>query len=167
MKWSEKELEYVKKNAGIISVSQMSAELNRSFYSVKTKIVRLRLVNLNRSWSSEDTNWLIENYPFIEMSKLMQKLGRSDKSIYMQANILGLKKDPEFIRQRAKEKLHSSFIEKQYKKGNISHNKGVPMSAEKYEKCKATMFKVGHNVHNENPEGDGAITLRNNKAWIS
>lgn len=40
-----------------------------------------------------------------------------------------------------------------FEKGNVSHNKGVPMTPEVREKCKASWFPKGHRPHNELPIG--------------
>jgi hypothetical protein len=46
------------------------------------------------------------------------------------------------------EKLRSSGIRHQFKKGQPSHNKGKKMPAELYEKIKRTMFKPGNKPGN-------------------
>lgn len=38
-------------------------------------------------------------------------------------------------------------------KGQVAHNKGVPMSEEQYEKCKGTMFGKGHIPWNKGKKG--------------
>ena len=53
--------------------------------------------------------------------------------------------------------LDSGLKGNQFKKGQPSHNKGIPMSPEVYEKVKATMFKKGNRPHNALPVGTEVI----------
>ena len=46
----------------------------------------------------------------------------------------------------------------QFQKGHATHNKGVPMTKEVYEKAKATMFKKGNTPPNYRPIGSERIT---------
>lgn len=45
-----------------------------------------------------------------------------------------------------------------FKKGQVSHNKGKPMSSEIYKKVKATMFTKGHRPVNYRPVGSERVT---------
>jgi len=55
------------------------------------------------AWSREEVNGLIEIYPFHSALEIAQKLGRSVTSIENKAKRLGLKKNGEYIAQKAKE----------------------------------------------------------------
>lgn len=52
----------------------------------------------------------------------------------------------------------NSGLTGRFYKGQPAHNKGVKMSSEVYERCKATMFKPGHRPHNAVNVGDRTIT---------
>lgn len=68
----------------------------------------------------------------------------------------------EFGREYTRQQLKSFYanhdlnsgITGHFVKGQPSHNKGVKMSPEVYEKAKATMFKPGSRPHNANEVGD-------------
>lgn len=59
-----------------------------------------------------------------------------------------------------------------FKKGDTPINKGVKMTADKYNKCKATMFKKGNKPHNTNNIGhkrvskDGYICVKTQDSGI-
>lgn len=55
-------------------------------------------------------------------------------------------------------KLNNGFSGR-YQKGQISHNKGVPMDRIVYEKCKSTMFKKGNIPKNHKPVGSERINV--------
>ena len=66
---------------------------------------------------------------------------------------MGLKYSKEQIKTFYHNHGLNSGITGHFEKGKPSHNKGVPMSPEVYEKAKATMFKKGQRPHNAVPVG--------------
>lgn len=70
---------------------------------------------------------------------------------------LGMEYTAQQIKSYYKNHSLNSGLTGYFVKGQPSHNKGVKMSPEVYEKAKATMFKPGSRPHNANKVGD--ITL--------
>lgn len=158
--WTAEHIEYLTSNYGKIAIIEMAQHLVKSYSAIKTKATKLGLAK-PKFWKESEIEYLRVNYPTTFIKEMCEYLGRSEKSIYLQAFLMGLKKDKEYLRQYYQKNMSQGFINNQKKKGDIPHNKGVPMSKDKYEKCRHTMFKKGHIPHNANKEGDGAITLRN------
>lgn len=67
---------------------------------------------------------------------------------------LGMEYTAQQIKSFYKNHNLNSGLTGHFVKGQPSHNKGVPMSPEVYEKAKATMFKPGSRPHNTNEVGD-------------
>jgi len=75
--------------------------------------------------------------------------------VYGIANRMGLKKSKEYMKKNmpGMDNLIKHGAAFRFKKGNISHNKGVKMPDEIYQKVKHTMFKPGQEPHNTRPVG--------------
>lgn len=164
--WTDEHIEYLRSNYGKLATIEIANHLGKSYPSVKTKSNKLGLrTGKIKPWTEQDIEYMTANYPTTFMKDMCEYLDRSEKSIYMQAYLMGLKKDKDFLTEWHKNNIPQAFIDNQKKKGDIPHNKGVPMSKEKYDRCRRTMFKKGHRPHNTNKEGDGAITLRNKENY--
>lgn len=61
----------------------------------------------------------------------------------------GTELTPQQIKAFRKNHKIKSGLDGFFQKGHIPPNKGKKMSAEQYEKCKATMFQKGHKPHNK------------------
>lgn len=61
------------------------------------------------------------------------------------------------IKRYKHSKHYNSGITGHFEKGHVSANKGQKMTAEQYEKCKATMFKKGDIPHNHKSVGSERI----------
>jgi hypothetical protein len=102
-------------------------------------------------WTKEEIDYLTENYADKKNEDLSLILDRTKSSIAGKSGPLGLKKSKAFWKKvggiYAAQCKHTQF-----KKGNISFNKGKKqvdyMSKEKIEKVKKTQFKKGNRPHN-------------------
>ena len=115
----------------------------------------------SRIWTEEEIKILIRDYPDTKSEELAERLNRSLRAIYWRANLLGLKKSDEFLRSPECGRLYPGCgigKETRFKKGQVSHNKGLKMSPDLREKVKHTWFKKGNVPHNT--KHDGAITIR-------
>ena len=97
------------------------------------------------------------NEPTINIAR---DLNISVSKVYYRAHRMGLRKSVEYMKEVAPGRdnliIHGAAF--RFKKGNISHNKGVKMPDEVYNKVKRTMFKKGIKPHNTQPVG--TINLR-------
>jgi hypothetical protein len=86
--------------------------------------------------------------------------------VYGIANRMGLKKSKEYMKKNmpGMDNLIKHGAAFRFKKGNISHNKGVKMPDEIYQKVKHTMFKPGQEPHNTRPVG--SIRIQEKKGDI-
>lgn len=103
---------------------------------------------------------LREEYSSTDTGELCRLLGRSDRSIYSRARLLGLRRDSSYLSALGR-KLASSpeSIAKRFQKGQTPANKGKKMPAELYAKCSATMFKPGHAPINRRPVGSERVNV--------
>ena len=81
-------------------------------------------------------------------------LERSVTQVYNKAHSLGLKKDPEFVKELGRKySQHPNAVAHRFKPGIIPPNKGKKVRPETYEKMRGTMFKKGSLPHNTQPMG--------------
>ena len=107
-----------------------------------------------RPWTSEEIKILQEQYHNHTGQELADMLERPISSIYFKAGALGLKTDPEFIREVGRRSSeHPNVKATQFRPGSVPQNKGKKMSAEVYERCKGTMFKAGNRPKTALPVG--------------
>lgn len=164
--WTDENIELLKENYVNMDTNVLAQLLGKSRQAVRDKANSLGIKRgRSKTWTQEENEYMRKHYPTTPIKECVDYLNRSEKSIYMQAKLLGIKKDKDYLSSLFREKMNSVFVQNMYKKGNIPLNKGVPMSKEKYEKCKETFFKKGGDPPNTNPEGDGAVTFRRNKDW--
>ena len=122
-----------------------------------------------RLWTEKECEVMISMFADNYTIDICKILNRTYGSICSQANIMNLKKSDEFRSmelQRQADRLKVVGAKFRYAKGREPENKGKPMSKELYDKCKATMFKKGHEPHNTYYDGherickDGYIEVR-------
>lgn len=101
-------------------------------------------------WSEVQIKVLQEKYHNTLAQDIAIEVGRDVKSVYFKANAMGLKKDPEFIRENSKSnyKNNPEFQKFLYYKGHEPANKGQKMPSELYERIKHTFIKKGNTPHN-------------------
>lgn len=128
-----------------------------------------------KKWTQEEIDVLILKYPDSHINELCALLGRTSKSIYMKATIMGISKSDKYMEESKKcriEMLTRTNIDTRFKKGCIPHNKGIKMSSKWYEKAKHTFFKKGNVPANIKYDGheriqvDGYTSIRVNGKYV-
>lgn len=88
-------------------------------------------------------------YPKDAAQDLARSLGRSEHAVYMRANLLGLRKDAEWMADRTRRQWaagqHENSRRAHFKPGQEAWNKGRPAAEwiRNVEPCRATQFKPG------------------------
>lgn len=116
---------------------------------------------MKQIFTNKEVIYLKKIYPHTRTDIIAKKMNRNIYSIYRKAAAIGVKKSEEFLSSPECGRLyngHTRGVATQFKKGHISHNKGVKMSSEVREKVKHTFFKKGHKPHNT--KYDRCITIR-------
>lgn len=122
-----------------------------------------------RYWTSNELAILTKLYPHHYTIEVAKVLDRTEKSIYSQAKLQGIKKSDEFMAmemQRQADRLKVVGKQHQFHSAQVPHNKGKKMSAAVYQKSSATMFKKGSMPHNVKHDGyeriskDGYVEVR-------
>lgn len=153
-KWTDTQVEYLRENYGKVDNDIIATYLGYTECAIKAKAAKIGLkIGTKKYWSDWEIQYLREHYPTSHIQDLCELFERSEKSVYMQAFLMGLAKDDKFKRDNVREKMSPKFLSFAKQKGCIAHNKGVPMSKEKYEKCAPTMFKKGQTPAKTNPVG--------------
>ena len=102
-------------------------------------------------YTEKEIQFLKDNYSDMKTKDIAVIMNRPIWSINSKSYELGLKKSFKHMKALLEieaERLRSSGIRHQFKKGQPSHNKGKKMPAELYEKIKRTMFKPGNKPGN-------------------
>lgn len=107
-----------------------------------------------KKFTQQEDDFLRANYLAIPTKRMSTMLGRSESSARQRLHLLGLQVPPAIVDGFKKNS--------QFKKGQIPKNKGKPMSADLYNKVKATMFKKGNQPHNT-AAANGVISIRKDK----
>jgi hypothetical protein len=96
-----------------------------------------------------------QRYPNEPTDIIARDLNISIGKVYNIAFTMGLKKSHEYMRTYAPgwSNLLKHGEKYRFKKGHKTHNKGVAMSSDVYERVKPTMFKKGDKPHNTQPVG--------------
>lgn len=120
-----------------------------------------------KPWTLEELEYLCEHYADNFSQDIAHTLGRTMSSVYMKAQLMGLKKSPQFVSMTGRMSSdHPNVIASRYKRGRIPENKGKPMHADVREKVARTWFQKGNVPHNVKPEGDGALSKRQGYWYI-
>ena len=110
-------------------------------------------------WSETQIALLHQHYPTSRAEDLKKIIGKSIKSIYAKANVLGIKKDPQYKSDMIRWADKNRGV---FQKGNVPFNKGKKwseyMSPEGRKRLEATTFKKG-NINHKNTF-DGNVTIR-------
>lgn len=86
-------------------------------------------------WTEDEISVLKDRYHNTAAGELATIFGRSLSSVHGKAAQLGLKKDPEFIREVGRRSSeHPNVKATQFRPGSVPQNKGKKMSAEVYER---------------------------------
>lgn len=107
---------------------------------------------MNRNfWTEQEIKFLRDNYPDMKTADIAAIMNRPIGGVNGKAYDLGLKKSFKHMKALLEieaKKLAAAGKQYQFKKGQVSHNKGQKMSKEMYEKCRRTMFKPGNKPGN-------------------
>ena len=114
-----------------------------------------------RPWTDADLALLKEKYADTLTADLMQLLQRSERSIYAQAKLHGLRKSEAYLNKYVYTMDAEIGRASRFKPGHATHNKGQKMPPEVYAVAAKTMFKPGIVPHNT--KCDGATTVRTDK----
>lgn len=89
-KWSEEEIEYLKKNATKKSIKDIAKKLNRTENSIKNKYQHLKLKSSNKIWTEYELNYIQDNWGKKTYEEMSKKLKRSAGAIKEKGARLGL-----------------------------------------------------------------------------
>ena len=99
-----------------------------------------------RHWTKRDLDILVELYPNTLTSVIAERLKRSERAVYYKANMLGLRKSVEYMRELITDNFNPEFgVEHRFKKGNVPHNKGVT-GFDPGGRVRETQFKPGERI---------------------
>ena len=96
-----------------------------------------------RPWTPEVLAELARRYPHERTADIARDLGRSIGSIHGQANMLGLKKTPEYMREIHGAHIVDAGARYRFNPGSAAWNKGIPGSTGNHPNTKRTQFKPG------------------------
>ncbi len=108
-----------------------------------------------RIWTEPEKQLLLELWPSTPIREIMQRLDRTDKSIYGQAGKMGLKRPLEFLKKEFGDNLRKIGAKSRFKKGQKPWSAGTKGIL----KGSKTSFKKGNIPHNAK-DADGAISTR-------
>jgi hypothetical protein len=109
-----------------------------------------------RKWTDDERRVLSALYSDTDIKEICRILGRSDKSIYTQAYLLGLKRSEEYIKmllQIEAKRLREVGNQSRFQPGHKTWNKG----SKGYMGANATSFKKGCKPHNTKEIGSTRI----------
>ena len=109
-----------------------------------------------RKWTDAERRVLSSLYSDTDIKEICRILGRSDKSIYTQAYLLGLKRSEEYMNmllQIEAKRLREVGNQSRFQPGHKTWNKGT----KGYMGANATSFKKGRKPHNTKEIGSTRI----------
>ena len=93
-KFTEEEICYIKNNYSTKTIAENSNSINRPYKTVQRKLKQLGLEvykkNPSRKWTEEEVKILQKKYRTTSLQKLSKELNRTECSIILKANDLGL-----------------------------------------------------------------------------
>ena len=107
-----------------------------------------------RKLNHDQINEILALYPNTSAKDLADKFGVKIYTVYNHAFAHGIKKDPEWVRQNARENFHADHPAKKYwiKKGATPANKGKKieeyMTLEQVKRVAENQYRKGHMPHN-------------------
>jgi len=111
---------------------------------------------MGTKWKPHEIELLKQHYSDKAIKELCEILKRSERSIYSQADVLGLKKSNEHLKKLKElegERLKNFGNKYRFQKGQKPWNKGV----KGFMGANATSFKKGNKPHNTRKVGDTRI----------
>lgn len=89
---SDKEIEYVKVNLMIKSISAIAEDLGRNYYTIYN-IAKELGVSRNHEFTPQEDAYIANNYKKMSVAQLAAKLKMSTEMVYNRARKLGIKKN--------------------------------------------------------------------------
>ena len=113
---------------------------------------------MRKIWTDRERQFLRRHYPDTPNKKLAARLGRTESSVFDQANILGLHKTKEYLQSNCRLQQGDRIgIATQFKPGHRPHNKGKKGWCVGGNSVK-TQFKKGNRPHTWVPVGSERVT---------
>ena len=127
---------------------------------------------MRKIWTDDERRVLSALYSDTDIKEICRILDRSDRSIYTQAHLLGLKRSKEYMKMLLEieaKRLREVGNQSRFQPGHTTWNKG----AKGYMGSNATSFKKGHKPHNTRNKGEtsrdkeGYLLVKiGNRKWI-
>lgn len=99
---------------------------------------------MKRTWTAAEDRRLRKLYRTLSAAECAPELDRTLSSVYQRVNILGLRKSPEWVAERTRQR----WAEGRYNTGGLAlgrgWNKGIKGSTGTHENCRRTQFRPGH-----------------------
>ena len=89
---SDNEIEYVKVNIIIKSISEIANDLGRNYYTIYN-IAKELGVSRNHEFTPQEDAYIANNYKKMSVAKLATKLKMTTEMVYNRARKLGIKKN--------------------------------------------------------------------------
>lgn len=118
-RWTKHEDDFLKNNYGIISVVNISLELNRSYAAVRNRVASLKLKS-PKLWTKEENNFIKNNAYSMSDQEMAIILGCSYNCLRHRRVILGLKRENFRVSPGARtlNQLENAYRQSSKRKGN-------------------------------------------------
>lgn len=116
---------------------------------------------MSKRYTEKEDSIIREMFADFTFNQIGEKLNRSFGSVASRARKLGLEHSPEKKRERMMKGIRKGWENSKktrFRKGQISHNKGMKMTPEQRKKFEHTFFKKGQIPHNHVPVGSTITT---------
>lgn len=98
--WAFHEIMFLRRNAGKVSLEELSEQLGRSDVSIKTKARKLGLDVLDSiRWTDDEIAYLRRYYPVHSSDEIARKLNKNIGAVRCKAHRLELTKDPKLAQR--------------------------------------------------------------------